>query len=84
MKNPLQIFRREEALLTEDDIPSSDFKPATELEVFAARTRDIVEGLDQQISTLERQIEAAIARAGDLKRIRDSQNLALRYMEGDI
>lgn len=84
MKNPLQIFRREEALLTEDDIRPSEFARATELEVYASRTRDIIVGLDEQISTLERQIEEAIAALGDKKRIRDSQNLALRYMEGDI
>lgn len=84
MKNPLQLFRREEVLLTEDDIPSHSFSPATELEVFAARTRDIVGGLDEQISNLDRQINEAIARLGDLKRIREGQSLALRYMEGDI
>lgn len=82
----LSLFNREEVDvgIEPTDLVEPDFRPATELEVFASRTRQIVDGLDVQIADLDRQITEAIARLGDLKRIRDGQNLALRYMEGEI
>lgn len=83
--NLLSFFRPDEgAVLLPEDLNLPEYKPATELEVFASRVRQIVTGLDTQIADSEVQLEQLIARIADLKRIRDGQNLALRYMEGDI
>jgi hypothetical protein len=81
--NFLRLIRHNpnEVVLTDDDF---DFAPMTELETFAARTREIVGGLDSQIADLDAEINAKIARLGDLRRIRASQDLALRYMEDGI
>lgn len=74
----IKYFRREDELLTPDDL---DIRPMTELEHFQSRTRDIVDGLDTQIAALDQQINDAIARLNDLRKIRTAQELALRFME---
>lgn len=82
--NLLRLIRHNpnEVVLTDDDF--SSFAPMSELETFAARTREIVGGLDAQIADLDAEINAKIARLGNLRRIRSAQDLALRHMEGEI
>lgn len=80
----LSIFRRrDEVVLAPEDL-NDDIRPMTELEQFASATRTIVGGLEEKIESLDAEINRKIAQLGDLRRIRDSQALALRYMEGDI
>jgi hypothetical protein len=80
----LQLFKSD--VLDFDLAPTelSDIQPMTELDQFASATAKIINGLDDQIESLDNEINMKIARLGDLRRIRESQSLALRYMNGDI
>lgn len=76
--NPLAIFDRKEAVV---DLEPADLRPMSELEHFQSKTRSMIDGLDDQIERLDREISEAIARLNDLRRIRGAQQLALNYME---
>lgn len=78
----LQLFRSDVLDITPAEV--EEMQPMTELDQFASATRRIVSGLDDKISLLDEEITRKIAQLGDLRRIRESQSLALRYMEGDI
>lgn len=79
----LQLFRRTDVLdLTSEEV--EEFRPMSELEQFAAATRNIVSGLDTKIEALDAEINMKIGQLSDLRRIRAAQDLALRHMEGDL
>lgn len=77
--NFLKPFQRDEVvpiILTEDDL-----RPMSELEHFTSKTRTMIEGLDQQILTLDFEITEMINRLNDLRKIRTAQQLSLNFME---
>lgn len=76
--NPLSLIPSREVQV---ELLEEDIRPMSELEHFQSKTRVMIDGLDQQIETLDREISEAIARLNDLRRIRGAQQLALNYME---
>lgn len=81
--NFLRLIRPNEIIIPPEDL-NEDIRPMSELEQFASATRSIVGGLDEKITALDAEINRKIAQLGDLRRIRAGQELALRYMEGEI
>lgn len=76
--NPLSLIPSREVQV---ELLEEDIRPMSELEHFQSKTRVMIDGLDHQIETLDREISDAIARLNDLRRIRGAQQLALNYME---
>lgn len=82
MKNPLKIFQREDEISLSPEEMS--FAPMTDLEHFVAKTKKIVDGLDDNIQNIESEIERLVGHLSDLKTIREAQRLALEHMEGGL
>jgi t-SNARE complex subunit (syntaxin) len=83
MKNPLKLFQREEEFeISSDEITS--YQPMTDLEHFVAKTKKIVDGLDDNIQHIEGEIDRLVHHLSDLKTIREAQRLALEHMEGGL
>lgn len=74
----LTLFRKQ---VTEIQLTEDDLRPMTELDHFTAKTRVMLDGLDDQIHSLDAEITEQIQHLNDLRKIRSAQQLALNFME---